>query len=37
MQRKLGQLSFADGLVSGAQNFLSEADELFDWRVIESE
>ena len=37
MQRKLGQLSLADGLVKGAQNFLSEADALIDWNRIEQE
>ena len=37
MQRKLCQLSFADGLVSGAQNFLSEAEEFLDWDEIASE
>ncbi len=28
MQKQLGQLSFADGFVNGATNFLSEVDEV---------
>jgi len=35
MQRKTGQLSFADGLVTGAKNFLGDADTLIDWSEIE--
>jgi IS5 family transposase len=35
MQRKLGQLSLADGLVKGANNFLGDAEELIDWSAIE--
>jgi transposase, IS5 family len=35
MQRKQGQLSLADGLVKGAKNFLSDAEELIDWAEIE--
>jgi IS5 family transposase len=37
MQRKAGQLSLADGLVKGANNFLSEADALIDWTEIEQQ
>ena len=37
MQRQVGQLSLADGLVTGAKNFLSEADALIDWSEIEQE
>src|SRR5262245_32256696 len=37
MQRKAGQLSLADGLVRGANNFLAEADALIDWREIEQQ
>jgi transposase, IS5 family len=35
MQRTQGQLSLADGLVKGAKNFLSDAEELIDWTEIE--
>jgi IS5 family transposase len=35
MQRNQGQLSLADGLVKGAKNFLSDAEELIDWTQIE--
>ena len=37
MQKKLGQMSFADELVCGVKNFLSEADARVDWSDIESE
>jgi IS5 family transposase len=37
MQKKLGQMSFADELVCGVKNFLSEADVRVDWSGIESE
>lgn len=37
MQKQRGQLSFADGLVSGAVNFLSEVDEVLDFRLLEKE
>jgi hypothetical protein len=37
MQKKLGQQSFADGLVKGGTNFLSEVDGWLDWRVLERE
>ena len=37
MQKKVGQLSLADGLVKGAKNFLGEADALIDWREIEQQ
>ncbi len=37
MQKKMGQLSFADGLVSGATNFLSEVDAVLDWSSLEQE
>src|SRR5262245_63278157 len=37
MQRQQGQLSLADGLVKGARNFLSDVDELIDWRRIEKQ
>jgi transposase, IS5 family len=37
MQRKLGQLSLADGLVKGASNFLGDAEKLIDWSEIEKQ
>ena len=37
MQKQLGQLSFADGLVNGATNFLSEVDEVLDFSLLEQE
>ena len=37
MQKKMGQLSFADDLVNGATNFLSEVDRVFDFRLLEQE
>ena len=37
MQKKLGQLSFADELVNGATNFLSEVDEVLDFSLLENE
>jgi len=37
MQRKVGQLNLADGLVKGANNFLAEADALIDWSEIEDQ
>jgi len=37
MQRVAGQLSLADGLVKGANNFLSEADALVDWSQIQEQ
>src|SRR5215469_4589624 len=37
MQKKAGQLSLADGLVRGANNFLGEADGLIDWSEIEQQ
>ena len=37
MQRQLGQLSFADGLVNGATNFLSEMDTILDFSILEKE
>src|SRR5262249_18432371 len=37
MQKKAGQLSLADGLVRGANNFLAEADGLIDWSEIEQQ
>ena len=37
MQRKVGQLNLADGLVKGANNFLAEADALIDWSEIEQQ
>lgn len=37
MQKQLGQLSLADGLVEGVTNFLSEVDGWLDWRVLEKE
>jgi IS5 family transposase len=37
MQKQLGQLSFADGLVVGAINFLSEVDEVLDFGLLEKE
>jgi len=37
MQKKMGQLSFADGLVNGATNFLSEVDEVLDFSLLEQE
>jgi len=37
MQKRLGQLSFADELAGGAANFLTEADAHVDWDLIEKE
>ncbi len=37
MQRKVGQLNLADGLVRGANNFLGEADALIEWSEIEEQ
>ena len=37
MQKKLGQLSLADGLVKGGRNFLSELDKWLDWNLVEKE
>jgi len=37
MQRTAGQLSLADGLVKGANNFLAEVDGLIDWAELEQE
>ena len=37
MQRQMGQMSFADGLVNGATNFLSEVDTVLDWTSLEQE
>ena len=37
MQKKLGQLSFADDLVNGATNFLSEVDKVLDFSLLEEE
>lgn len=37
MQRKLGQLSLADSLVKGANNFLGDAEKLIDWSAIEKQ
>ena len=37
MQRKVGQLNLADGLVKGANNFLGEADALIDWSEMEEQ
>ena len=37
MQRTAGQLSLADGLVKGANNFLAEVEALIDWAEIEQE
>jgi transposase, IS5 family len=37
MQKQAGQLSLADGLVRGANNFLGEADAIIDWREIEQQ
>ena len=37
MQKQLGQLSFADGLVAGATNFLSEVDQVLDFSLLEEE
>lgn len=36
MQMELGQMSFADGLVRGLHNYLSEVDKLIDWSAIEA-
>lgn len=35
MQKRMGQMSFADELVSGAKNFLLEADAFVDWKPME--
>jgi transposase len=37
MRKQDGQLSLADGLVRGANNFLGEADGLIDWSEIEQQ
>lgn len=37
MQKKLGQLSFADDLVNGATNFLSEIAKVLDFSLLEKE
>lgn len=37
MQKQLGQLSFADDLVNGATNFLSEVDGVLDFSLLEKE
>ena len=37
MQKKAGQLSLADGLVRGANNFLGEVEGLIDWTEIEQQ
>ncbi len=37
MQKRLGQLSLADELVTGAANFLSEVDEVLDFSLLEDE
>lgn len=37
MQRPMGQMSFADDLVNGASNFLSEVDTILDWTSLERE
>lgn len=37
MQKQMGQLSFADGLVNGATNFLSEVDKVLDFSLLEQE
>ena len=37
MEKKLGQLSFADDLVAGGTNFLSEVDEVLDFSLLEKE
>ncbi len=37
MQKQLGQLSFADDLVNGATNFLSEVDKVLDFSLLEKE
>lgn len=37
MQKPVGQMSFADGLVNGATNFLSEVDAVVDWASLERE
>jgi len=37
MQKNLGQLSLADGLVEGVTNFLSEVDARVDWSLVEQE
>ena len=37
MQKRLGQLSLADELVTGTTNFLSEVDELLDFSLLEDE
>ncbi len=35
MQKQLGQLSFADDLVNGTTNFLSEVDKVLDFSLLE--
>lgn len=37
MQKQPGQLSFADDLVNGATNFLSEVDAVLDFSLLEKE
>lgn len=37
MQKKMGQLSFADSLVNGGANFLSEVGTVLDWSFLEQE
>ena len=37
MQKKIGQLSFADDLLQGATNFLSEIDQVLDFSLLEEE
>jgi IS5 family transposase len=37
MQKKMGQLSFADSLVNVASNFLSEVGTVLDWSSLEEE
>ena len=37
MQKKLGQLSFADDLAGGAANFLREVEDVLDWDGIAME
>ena len=37
MQKQLGQLIFADNLVNGATNFLSEVDGVLDFSLLEKE
>jgi len=37
MQKQMGQMSFADGLVVEVKNFLSDADARVDWSLLETE